>query len=303
MNVARLNGFAQTYHAQRARWGRDASLCRRALGYILPYRKRLVLAVVLAVVMSVSSGAATFSILPMIDVALETEAAESDSLPAEAVGTPGTDPQQTEGTSGSLQGLNVVSGTSGFAEWLNDLFKSVAGQGSRLARLITIAVLAFSLFLVTHAVGALVDFLFITIQAGGVRRLRSDTFGHLNNLPLSYFNKNKAGVITSRVENDIGGTIGMVTSSIAGLVTHLLMIVVFLVLLVGISPNLALVSLPAILVAVVITIQLAKWMRRLRTRIQENRAGIVVVLQEFLSAIRVTRAFAQERHEISKWEQ
>ena len=250
------------------------------------------MAVVFAVVMSVSSGVATYSILPIMQVALETDRIEDGDVDSQASGA-------SPGSSGPM---SLVTGTSGVVDLLDSGYRRIAGQDNQLARLVTLAIVAFSLVVLSHLTGGAMQMIYVTIQAGGVKRLRVDTFAHLNRLRMSYYDKSKSGIIIARVENDVGGTIAMVTGSISVFSMNVLVALVFGVLLFSTSTKLVLVAFPVILVAVLLSTYLASWMRRLRKLLQESGADIVAELQEYLAGVRVIKAFGREEHEGIKWE-
>ncbi len=280
--------------ARAASLASDVVLFRRAAVYVLPYWQRLVLAGVCAVFMSIAGGMSAYSVLPIMQVALEAD--REQNLEA----TEGASDQGGEVTPTVV--IDPVGETTVIGRWLNRQFDRVSSGGSQLTRLVSLASLAFGLLLASQLVAALLEMIFASIQAGGVKRFRIATFSHLNRLPLTYFNKNKAGIIIARVENDLGGAIQMVTGSMLVVFMHLFMAVVLTTLLISTSPRLVLVALPVAVLASLFSSFIAGWVRRLRTRIQANVADIVVILQEFLAGVRVIRAFSREDYEISKFE-
>jgi len=274
----------------RLNWAKikhDISLYKWALQYISAYWKRIVLASILTIIMSLSNGLATYSILPIMQIALNETRLETENVEDSIISNPSTD------------SIN----TSGLVALLDSLYQKIIPEGTQLTRLVAFAIIALSLLILTNALHTIIDFLFITIQANGVKQIRSSTFSKLSGLAINYFNKSKSGEITSKVTTDLGGSIGMVTGSLSSILRNLLMICVFLVLLFGTSIILSLIAFPIILIALLASSILANWMRKLQTNLLESSASIIVVMQEFLAGIRIIKAFGKEDYEISKWEE
>jgi ATP-binding cassette subfamily B protein len=127
--------------------------------------------------------------------------------------------------------------------------------------------------------------------------LRIGVFGHLQRLSIGFYSRNKAGVLISRLTNDVQALDQLVTEGMQTLVSATLTLVGIAVILVVLDPGLALVTFltfPLLLVgSVVFRIASAGAYRLTRERI----ATVTAYLQETLSGVRVVRAFGQEhRH-------
>src|SRR5438093_530748 len=78
------------------------------------------------------------------------------------------------------------------------------------------------------------------IQESVVRDLRVRLFRHLQTLPLGYFQRTKAGQTVSRLINDTDQVKTAVTAALASLLQNAVVIVVYVVILFGLSARLAL---------------------------------------------------------------
>ena len=90
-----------------------------------------------------------------------------------------------------------------------------------------------------------------------VYRLRRETDEKLGRLPLKYFDGHPRGDVLSRVTNDIDNIGQTLQQSLTQLITSLLTVVGVLVLMLTISPILAVISLLAVPVSIVVTILIA----------------------------------------------
>ncbi|HMH84202.1 MAG TPA: ABC transporter transmembrane domain-containing protein, partial [Gemmatimonadales bacterium] len=83
----------------------------------------------------------------------------------------------------------------------------------------------------------------VAIQENLVRDLRVRLFGHLQMLPLAFFQKTRGGQLLSRVINDTDQVKTAVTAALASLVQNVSLIMVYVAILVGLSWRLTLVAL------------------------------------------------------------
>jgi ATP-binding cassette, subfamily B, bacterial len=127
--------------------------------------------------------------------------------------------------------------------------------------------------------------------------LRIQLFEHLQRLSIGFFSRNKAGVLISRITNDVQALDQLVTEGIATLFSATLTLIGTAVILVVLDPSLALVTFltfPVLLVGSVIFRVASTGAYRLT---REKIAFVTAYLQETLSGVRIVRAFGQEpRH-------
>jgi len=127
--------------------------------------------------------------------------------------------------------------------------------------------------------------------------LRIQLFEHLQQLSIGFYSRNKAGVLISRLTNDVQALDQLVTEGIATLFSATLTLIGTAVILIVLDPSLALVTFltfPVLLVGSVI-FRLASTGAYRLTR--EKIAFVTAYLQETLSGVRIVRAFGQEpRH-------
>ena len=128
--------------------------------------------------------------------------------------------------------------------------------------------------------------------------LRLRIFRHLQSLSIGFYSRNKAGVLISRMTNDVQALDQLVTDGIVTLFSATLTLLGVATILFVLDPALALVTFATfpILFGGSIAFRIASSGAYRLTR--EKIAFITAYLQETLSGIRVVRAFGQEgRHE------
>jgi ATP-binding cassette subfamily B protein len=131
--------------------------------------------------------------------------------------------------------------------------------------------------------------------------LRVQLFEHLQTLSVGFYSRNRAGVIISRLTNDVEALDQLVSEGITTLFQSTLMLVGTLVILFVLDAQLALISL-----AVVPVLLLASVLFRIASadayRITREKVALITAnLQETLSGIRVVRAFGQEPRHVAQF--
>jgi ATP-binding cassette subfamily B protein len=131
--------------------------------------------------------------------------------------------------------------------------------------------------------------------------LRVHLFSHLQTLSIGFYSRNRAGVIISRLTNDVEALDDLISDGLATLFQSGLTLIGVVVILIVLDPHLALLTfivLPFLLLGgVAFRIASADAYRLTREKI----AAITGYLQETLSGIRVVRAFAQERAHLARF--
>ncbi len=131
--------------------------------------------------------------------------------------------------------------------------------------------------------------------------LRVALFAHLQSLSIGFYSNNRAGVVISRLTNDVEALDQLVSDGVATLVQSGLTLIGVLVILVVLDSHLALLTflvLP-VLAAGALAFRIASAGAYRLTR--EKIAAITGYLQESLSGIRVIRMFGQEARHIARF--
>jgi ATP-binding cassette subfamily B protein len=133
--------------------------------------------------------------------------------------------------------------------------------------------------------------------------LRMQLLAHLQRLSIGFYSRNRAGVIISRISNDVEALDQLVEDGLATLIQSGLTLIGVVVILFVLDPHLALltfVALPILAVGgLIFRIASADAYRLTREKI----AAITGYLQETLSGIRVVRAFGQEPRHVARFEE
>jgi ATP-binding cassette, subfamily B, multidrug efflux pump len=165
------------------------------------------------------------------------------------------------------------------------------GDGAGLARISALMALAFGgLYLATTGQQYLLSWVGQRVLA----TLRSDLFAHLQRLSLGYHDTHIVGVTISRLINDVAVINELLSEGLITLIGDALMLGGIVVVMLTMSPRLALLAFCVLPLMI-----LATWLfaRRAQVAFRRTRARIAAVvgdLAEDLSGMRVIQAFAQE---------
>jgi ABC-type multidrug transport system fused ATPase/permease subunit len=124
--------------------------------------------------------------------------------------------------------------------------------------------------------------------------LRTEMFDHLQQLPLSFFDRNKVGRIMSRVQNDVQQLQQLISYGIISIVTSVLTLIGIIVIMTLMDARLALLTLTVIPALVIITIIWQKHARRAFIRVRRAIAVVTSYLQEGISGVRVIQSLSRE---------
>jgi ATP-binding cassette subfamily B protein len=127
--------------------------------------------------------------------------------------------------------------------------------------------------------------------------LRLQIFRHLQEMPVGFYERRPAGMLISRMTNDVEALDSLVTDTVVTLFQASLTLVGSVAILIYLDPQLALLTFLIFPVMAIgsLAFRIASADAYRRTR--ETISAITVYLQETLSGIRVVRSFAQEpRH-------
>ena len=198
-------------------------------------------------------------------------------------------------------------GDNTFADLLSGM-NATPGHGIDFTALGQVVVLVSVLYLISSLFGWAQGFLIAGVVQRTVYRLRSDAEDKLLRLPLAYFDRQPRGEVLSRVTNDIDNVGQSLQQTMSQLLVSLLTVVGVVVMMLVISPLLALVALVAIPLSLVITRLIAKRSQRmfiaqwrytgqLNAQIEETFTGHSLV-KVFGRQAELERTFAEKNGEL-----
>ena len=125
--------------------------------------------------------------------------------------------------------------------------------------------------------------------------LRSHLFRHLQRLSLGFYERNRAGVIISRLTNDVEALDQLVTDGVTSLVQNTLLLVGTAVVLFFLDWRLALATLVIMPVMALATAWFRKRSGRAYRSVRETLGAVTATLAEDIAGMRVLQSFTRER--------
>ncbi|TDU64613.1 ATP-binding cassette subfamily B protein [Prosthecobacter fusiformis] len=174
-------------------------------------------------------------------------------------------------------------------EWMAELKQSV---------LIMVAIVATQAFIAFWRI-----MLFAKASERALGALRMETFSRIIRLPMGTLNVRRVGELGSRLANDVESMRETLVLTIPMLIRHTVMLLGCLILVLQISVKLALVMIGTIPVVIVMIAIFGARIRKLTRKAQDNLATSQVIVEESLQSIISVKAFANESHEIARYNQ
>ncbi len=220
---------------------------RRLLGRLRPERLRIVVVLILAV------GSVTFAVVgPKIlgdATNIIFDGVVSAQLPA------GTTQAQAEA-------FLRASGQTQLADMLHGM-TVVPGAGIDFTALASILVGLIGLYLVSAVFGWAQAYIMAGVTQRTVYKLREEVDQKLGRLPLKYFDDHSRGDLLSRVTNDIDNIGQSLQQSLTQLITSVLTVIGVLIMMISIDVQLALISVLAIPLSLVVTVLIIRRSQKL----------------------------------------
>lgn len=244
----------------------------RLLAYLRPYWHLLLLSAIVMVLFALTNGVSLTMISPLAKLLFLSP----DGPPS----------QQTA----SLIDLDFLEALEG---WIAGL-----PYAQRLMRLSLAILIIFGLKALFAYWGR---FLSVLVEQGVIKDIRDALYAHLHSLSVTYFQSRRAGVLTSRLTNDVEFVRGAIAEGLIALVRESLLAGAYLVVVIWASWRLAIISIVVVPLTVGLIVLVGRRLKHRSKRVQAAMGEIMSVLQESLAGIRVVKAFGMERFEIAKF--
>ena len=181
--------------------------------------------------------------------------------------------------------------------------KYLIGRARRIAIGLTIAKHGLLLISAVWLLVIMFDFLAQYIQIRIMQRvgqqtmydMRTEIFGRLQRLPMSYFDRNPVGRLMTRVTTDVDALNDLFAAGVVTMINDFFLLAVMAILLFTIDARLALDALAVLPFIFVVTLVFRKYVRDANRKIRTAIARINAFLQEYISGMSVVQLFNRER--------
>ena len=196
-----------------------------------------------------------------------------------------------ETTWGHLQGTVIFLGG-----WFENI--PAAGTFGHLIGLILLMVGVRVFTLVTSSVRG---YMMAWVGQNITRRLQNETYEHLNALSIDFFHERDTGNLMSRITHDVSRLRDFIASGIQDIIGDSLTIIFMCIIMFSFNWQLALWTLIPIPCLIFFTIFFGKKMSKVYHVLWKRYANISTILASTIPGVRVVKAFARERYEISRF--
>ncbi|MBF0230761.1 MAG: ATP-binding cassette domain-containing protein [Desulfamplus sp.] len=181
---------------------------------------------------------------------------------------------------------------------LDDIFVNKDSNG-----LLFIPVAAITVFLLKGVATYGQNYLMSYVGEQVIKSFRNRLYENIVNLPLAFFNKEKTGVLMSRITNDVNIVKGMVSSAVTSLLRDFFTVIGLICVIFYMDWKLAVWAFLVLPVAFYPIIAFGRRVRRFSTGCQEAMAEINVFLHETFSGIKVVKIFTMESYEKERFKE
>lgn len=165
----------------------------------------------------------------------------------------------------------------------------------------TVCIAVFPIYLLKMLTYLISVYCIATSGYMAVRDIRQELFQKVQRLPLTYFYKEKTGLIMSRVINDAEIVAAVISSNFRDALINFFYVITHLLILIYMNTELLILACIMIPVVILPVTLFTRKISSATTRLQERLADLNGHIQEFISGIKVIRTFRQEKAEIVKF--
>ncbi len=177
----------------------------------------------------------------------------------------------------------------------------IIGQGSQFQQLQMLCILLFFTFLFKNIFLYMSEVTMAYVNNKMIMDIRRNIFEHLQFLPMSFFNQNKTGEISSIVLNDGARMRIAVTKAVRKLSKDPLNIIFMITMLFLINIKMTLIALVMAPLVSIVVLKIGQSIRRKVTRSSKSIAGITNIINENITGIQVIKSFIKENEQIQKF--
>lgn len=143
--------------------------------------------------------------------------------------------------------------------------------------------------------------LFVEISEKALANIRRDSYLKLIALPVDFFANRRVGELNSRLSADLSQIQDTLTTTLAEMIRQTISLTIGVLLLIWVSPKLALMNLCILPILIVCAIFFGRFIRNLSRKTQDQLADSNSIVQETLLGITNVKAFVNEYYEAQRY--
>ena len=175
---------------------------------------------------------------------------------------------------------------------IDDIFVTKHERG-----LILLPVLVIAVFLIKGFGSYGQEYFMNFVGENIIRRLRNQLYGRIQDLPLSFFQTERTGVLMSRITHDVNILKSMVSTAVTGTLRDASSILGLTAVIFYQNWRMAIIAFIALPLAFLPILKLGQRVRRVSTGCQQAMAELNTFLHETFTGNKIVKAFGMEAHE------
>ena len=203
---------------------------------------------------------------------------------------------------------NIMSGNSSLGskpislnEHLNLFIQNLIGTGSQIEQLKSLCILLIYIFIIKNILLYVSNLIMAYVQNNVITNIRINLFRHLSTLSLTFFNSSKISNLSSILIRDIAGMRVAFSQSLQKLIVEPISILSFIFLLFIINIKFTVLVIIIIPLSGFFSFKVGQSIRRKSKRTSIQSAGILNIIKETLSNIKIVKIFNLEKLENKKF--
>ena len=141
------------------------------------------------------------------------------------------------------------------------------------------------------------EYLLSYVEQDILRRLKNRLYSHMQELPLSFFQKKKTGDLMARITSDVNVASSIFTTAVTGGIRDGFTVIGLMFVIFYLIPKLAVFAFIVLPIAFFPIVQFGRRIRQVRKGAQEALADKNAFLHETISGNKIVKAFSMEAHE------
>jgi ABC-type multidrug transport system, ATPase and permease components len=188
-----------------------------------------------------------------------------------------------------------------FYPYLQKIFIDNIILGGMDDYLFVFIVTIISIALIQGFLGYLKEYLFDKFALVVCKKLRQDLYSKFQSFEFSFFDNNNTGELLSRIVEDVDVVWDTLAFGMRVFIEAIILFSISAVIMFNLNPSLTIICLGVLLPVAFIGTIMDKKFWKVYSQISDQTAEINSIVQQDVSGIRLVKAFAREKHEISKF--
>ncbi|WP_421874715.1 ABC transporter ATP-binding protein [Marinoscillum sp.] len=143
--------------------------------------------------------------------------------------------------------------------------------------------------------------LFARVTENAMASIRVELYERLMALPITFFDKNRAGDLISRISNDVSILQNTFSTTLAELIRQFIILITGVGLIFYLTPALSVFMLATFPVIILVAIFFGRFIRKLSKQTQEELAAANVIVEETVQSIHAVKSYTSELFEIARY--